>query len=329
MELKDEPFNLRKFWARFPIVSQRALGGPRMQELEALFAPLKTGSAEFNLDYIHIVADEDARLWRFHDWWKMPEIREEEISDLKHAFRDLHAFNESLIARLFALLKNIEIVSCILRFVSPENYSIFSTPVEDLLNIKGRAPVAKYISYLRNLEELGKIYQIRRAADVDMALWTLAHILGSPELQKEPQYKELYESYMREPNAVKRIMAGNALEQVWGERQYIHIADLFLKTDFSVAGILAGRELELHVKKLCKARKIPLTFIDPSGRKKNRGLRTLARDLLENGVIDKETQRRVIDWWQVRCDLTHEEAPSVPEAQVRRMISGVVEFLRR
>jgi hypothetical protein len=329
MELKGEPFNLKKFWARFPVVSQRALGGPRMRELETLFAPLKTGSAEFSLDYISIIADEDARFWRFHDWWKMPEIREEEISDLKHAFRDLQAFNESLIARLFALLKNIEIVSCILRFVSPEDYSIFSTPVEDLLNIKGRTPVVKYISYLRNLEELGKIYQIRRAADVDMALWTLAHLLGSPELQKEPQYKELYESHVREPNAVKRVTARNALEQIWGERQYIHIADLFLETDFRVAGILAGRELELCVREMCAARKIPLKFIDPSGKRKNRDLRKLARDLFDRKLIDRESKDRIDDWWEIRCDLTHEEAPSVPEAQVRRMISGVVEFLRR
>lgn len=260
----------------------------------------------------------------------MPEIREEEISNLRHAFHDLHACDESLIEHLFALLKSIEIVSCILRFVSPEDYSIFSTPVEDLLNIKERTPVAKYISYLKNLKELGKIYQIPKTADVDIALWTLAYLLGSPELQNNPQYKELYESYMREPNAVKRIMARNALEQIWGERRYVHIADLFLETDFKVAGILAGRELEVQVKKMCEARNIPLTFIDPfSGREKNRDLRKLAQELLNVGLIDRKTKSQINDWWNVRCNLTHEEAPSIPEAEVRRTLSGVLEFLKR
>jgi len=300
-----------------------------MQELEVLFVPLKTGSAEFNLDHIRTIADEDAKYWRFLDWWKMPEIKKDDIEGLKYAFHNLQEFDEDLITRLYSLLKNIEIVSCIFRFVSPEDYSIFSTPVEDLLNIKGRTPVLKYLSYLRDLKELRKIYHFERAADVDMALWTLAHLLNSAKLLRESPYKKLYESYIREPNAIKHLMARNALEQIWGEKKYIHIADLILQTDFILAGILAGRELELHVKDMCNRAGIPLTFISDAGESKRKDLRRLARDLFNSGRISAETKARIYDWWSLRCNLTHDKAISVGEDRVRRMVEGVIDFMRK
>lgn len=328
MATQNTAFDLKKYWAHFPIVSQRELGGPKMRELESIFAPLKAGSAEFGLSHIDIIKDEDSRYWRFLYWWKMPEISEADISDLKNAFYKIQAFDEALITRLFNLLKNIEIVSCLLRFISPEDYAIFSTPVEDLLNIKGRTPIIKYNAYLRDLNELKSHYQFTRIADVDMALWTLARILNSESLREKAPYKELYECYWREPNPVKRIMAKNALDQIWGERRYVHIADLFLQTDFIVAGILAGRELELHIKKMCQARNIPLTFINDSGKKENKPFRRMVRDLYCNEVIDADMKDQIYGWWEIRCDLVHEEAPPVEDWLVRRMVSEVIGFTK-
>ena len=321
-------FDLKELRSYFPIISQRTLGGPKMKELEDLYAPLKSGSVEFGLQHIRIIRDEDKKYWRFLDWWKMPEISEADIVDFKHAFCGLRGFNEELVTKLFLLLKNIEIVSSILRFVSPENYAIFSTPVEDLLNIKGRTPVLKYMAYLSDLRELRDIYRFARITDVDMALWTLAKILNSTSLKKEHPYNEIYENYKREPNSVKRIMARNALEQIWGEKKYIHIADLFLQTDYVVAGILAGRELECQIKKKCEAKHIDISHINESGYEENVSLRKLVKELFDKEFISREEKRQIYSWWGIRSQLVHEESPPVGEAQVRRMIEEIIDFLR-
>ena len=321
-------FDLKELALYFPIISQRDLGGPKMKKIEDLFAPLKSGSIEFGLQHIRIIRDEDKKYWRFLDWWRMPEISEADIVDLKHAFCGLRGFNEDLVMKLFDLLKNIEIVSCILRFVSPEDYAIFSTPVEDLLNIKGRTPVQKYMAYLSDLRELKGLYRFTRIADVDMALWTLARILNSTSLKTEPPYDEIYENYRREPNTVKRIMARNALEQIWGEKKYIHIADLFLETDYVVAGILAGRELECQIKKKCEANHIDISHINGWNNEEYVSLKKLVRGLFDNGLISREEKRQIFSWWGIRSRLVHEESPRVGEAKVRWMIEGIIDFLR-
>lgn len=328
MDRQSEAFNLKHYWAYFPLISQRELGGPKMRELEAIFAPLKAGAAEFSMRYIDIIKDEDSRYWRFLDWWRMPDISEEDINDLKTSFCGVKPFDEGLVMRLFDLLKNIEIVSCLFRFISPEDYAIFSTPVEDLLNIKGATPIIKYMSYLRDLNELKKHYQFVRIADVDMALWTLHRILNSSTLKENEPYKSLYETYQREPNLVKRIMARNALDQIWGDRRCAHIADLFLQTDTIVAGFLAGRALELHIKKMCQERRIPIKFSNQSGKKENLPFRRMVSELLLNGAIDAEMKRGINDWWDTRCNLVHEEAPRVEDSRVRRMVKEVIAFMR-
>lgn len=323
---QNSAFDLKKYWSHFPMVSQRELGGPKMRELESIFAPLKAGTVEFSLRHIDIIKDEDSRYWRFLDWWRMPEIDEADISDLKNAFSNVQPFNEGLITKLFNLLKNIEIVSCLFRFISPEDYAIFSTPVEDLLNIKGRTPVIKYLGYLRDLDELKSRYQFSRIADVDMALWTLARIINSATLKEKEPYRSLYECYWREPNPVKRIMARNALDQIWGSNEIVHIADLFLQTDLVVAGFLAGRALELHVKKMCQAHNISLTSINRYGNREPKPFSIMVKDLYNRGAIDADWKDRIYGWWEVRCDLVHEEAPLVEDWLVCRMVSEVIDF---
>ena len=318
-----EKFDLKTALRYFPDVSSIYLGRPKMQELEDIFMPIKKGKEAFSMKHLKILIDKENRYWKFIDWWGIPELKNKKMEDLKYIFEDLQQKDELVIKKLFHLLKNIEIVSCILRFVDPNNYGILSSPVECLLYIKGKDPTEKYLLYLENLDELKKEYQFIRIADVDMALWTIARILNSSSLKDVPKYKKIYEFYKNKPNPVKRIMARNALENIWEEKSYLHISYLFLETDYVIAGLIIGRQLEHFVKKLCKRNNIPLEELDINGNEKKVSIKKLTKELAKCGYIIREDMFSIYSWWDTRCDLAHEFKMKSTYNEVERMIEGI------
>ncbi len=320
-------FDLRTPLSIFPAVSKEALGGPKMEELEAAFRPLSQGKEEFSIKHLIILKDEERKYWSFLDWWKMPELCERDISGVKLLFHLPRPKREELINGLFNLLKNIEIVSCILRFVDPISFGIYSAPVENLLNVKGITPTEKYLNYLDNLAVLRIEYQLKRNADVDMALWTLARILNSSSLKNSnTKYKDIYDLYYKKVNAVKKIAARNALEQIYGEKDYLNIAGLFIETDHALAAIIAGREIEIHLKKMCKAENIDLMKPDKNGRLRFKYVSEMAQDLLS--VTGKEAKENICRWYNVRSDFVHNKLQH-DKREVSDMISGFIELKKR
>jgi hypothetical protein len=204
---------------------------------------------------------------------------------------------------------------------------ILSSPVECLLYVKGKEPIKKYLLYLENLDELKNEYQFTRIADVDMALWTLARILYSSSLKDVPKYKKIYDLYRNKPNALKRIMARNALEHIWEEKSYVHISDLFLETDYVIAGLIIGRQLEHFIKKLCKQNDISLEELDIKRNEKKVSIKKLANELAKGGYITKEEKFSIYDWWDIRCDLAHEFKMKSTCNEVERMIEGINKFI--
>lgn len=71
----------------------------------------------------------------------MPEINQEEIKEIKNVFKVPRLNKGTTIRRLYLILKNIETVSCLFRFIEPSSYGILSPPVADLLNIRGKDDV--------------------------------------------------------------------------------------------------------------------------------------------------------------------------------------------
>lgn len=327
--IEIEKFNLKTMLKYFPNISEVYLGKPKMKELEDIFKPLKDREEAFSLEHLKILIDEENRYWKFLYWWKMPGVKEKELEDLKYIFNKLKKNDGLVIGKLYDVLKNIEIVSCILRFVDPNNYGILSSPVECLLYVKGKEPEEKYLLYLENLDELKKEYQFTRIADVDMALWTLARILNSSSLKDVPKYKKIYELYKNKPNAVKRIMARNALEHIWEEKSYLQISYLFLETDHMIAGLIIGRQLERFVKKLCKRNDIPLVERDINGNEKKVSIKKLAYELADGGHITKEEKFSIHNWWEIRCDLAHEFKMKSTYNEVERMIEGINIFINK
>jgi hypothetical protein len=90
-------------------------------------------------------------------------------------FWNLPGSNEvETIRKLLYIFKSIELASIILRFIRPEHYSIYSSPIQHMLDIRhGRDLVETYSSFLDNMRDIKGHYGFARVADVDMALWVL------------------------------------------------------------------------------------------------------------------------------------------------------------
>jgi len=311
---------LRQLRDLFPRISEIALGKPNLEGIEEEFRPLSRGEEEFSLRHIEILKDAEHSYWRFLDWWRMPEIKQSEINDLKGLFKIPRPPVEEMTKCLLAVLKNIEITSCVLRFTDPISYGILSPPVENLLNVRGNTPWAKYISYVEALRKLRIEYGFARNADVDMALWTLAHILNSAELRNSDRgCKDIVNSYYGKPNLIKRISAKNSLDQFLEEKDYLNIADMFVESDHAIAAFIAGREIERMLKHLCKKNNLSTKYNDEKGNLRDCGVSRMLRDLCY--ILNDEKRRHIKTWYAMRSDIVHDRR-MVNKEEVVQMLVG-------
>jgi hypothetical protein len=325
--LESGALQLRQLRDLFPRISELALGKPKLEKIEEEFKPLSRGEEEFSLRHVEILKDEEHKYWRFLDWWRMPTIKQSEINDLKGLFKIPRPGADVLAKCLFMVLKNIEIVSCVLRFTDPVSYGILSPPVENLLNVRGSTPWEKYIDYVEALRKLRIEYGFARNADVDMALWTLAHILNSAELRNsDRECKKIVDNYYRKPNLIKRITAKNSLEQFLDEKDYLNIADMFVESDHAIAGFIAGREIERDLRKLCMSHGYRIKEVGPDGFERNKTVSTMLNDL-EN-TIGRDDKRQLKTWYRRRSDIVH-DGKQVTVKEVEDIIIGLRDFRNR
>jgi len=109
-----------------------------------------------------------------------------------------------IVRKLLYIFKSLELASIILRFIRPEHYSIYSSPIQHMLDIPhGRDLVETYEAYLDNMREIKKQYGFSRITDVDMALWVLHEkVFGR---YQDPEIAKLY----REDDFMLRLRVNN------------------------------------------------------------------------------------------------------------------------
>ena len=290
-------------------------------ELEKEFKPIKDGKEELSKRHLELLSED----WRFSNWWIMPEITKKDLIKLEGKFSKLKPFDRRIIEDLFNLIKNIEIVSCILRFINPENYAIFSSPVENLLNIRGITPVDKYLFYLEDLDELKNKYEFNRIAEVDMALWILANIIYHENLRHHPNYSEIYENYSQSINPIKKIMSRNSLLKIKDETP-LYKADLLQESDPRLAGILACVEMEKIVNDLCATNGIKIFEKKKYGKRRLSMSDKLGKLRFEKNAIKKDEAEDIEKWWDIRHKLVHGKESEKEINEVPSMIKGIMEF---
>lgn len=159
----------------FPEICKRKYG--EEFNLAAVEAKVKHLRRKTPLTYKDLSFFESPEHWRFQRFWAFPpEGRiSEELQKTEYDFWNLNRQNEAvLIRQLLFTFKSIELVSIILRFIRPDEYGIYSSPVVHLLELRRmRDLVETYIRYLSDLRDIGRHYGLERVADADMAIWVL------------------------------------------------------------------------------------------------------------------------------------------------------------
>ncbi|PMP93897.1 MAG: hypothetical protein C0168_10650 [Candidatus Aminicenantes bacterium] len=120
-------FELKQLLPLYGEIGILKYGGTlNFNRLEKLMEPVRLGQEEFTLKHLEILTQDPLS----PAWWKLPELNQAEIEPLKWAFKFLQPREETVIQKAFALFKNIEVLSCLLRVICPRYYGIYSAPVE-------------------------------------------------------------------------------------------------------------------------------------------------------------------------------------------------------
>lgn len=158
------------------------------------------------LDLDEFVRDAEDHWW-FRSFWHLP--KKEGQVRLSHRFCDLDDENEGeFIEELLKEIKQIELVTILLRFVRPDRYGILSPPVERVLNVMwGSDAVTTYMHYLQNLREISAEVPFEMVAHADMALWVLhakyfCDVHGSQEMR----------NYFETDDFLLKLRAKNAMK---------------------------------------------------------------------------------------------------------------------
>lgn len=166
---------LRECLREFPAVCRMKYG--REFDLASVEGSVRHLRRRTPLSWADIGHFKSPERWWFDRFWTFPpeEAIRPALEETVFDFWNLPGSNEGeTVRRLLYIFKSIELASIILRFVRPEHYGIYSSPIQHMLDIRrGRDLVDTYLIYLENLRAIRAHYGFDRIADVDMALWVL------------------------------------------------------------------------------------------------------------------------------------------------------------
>ena len=236
-----------------------------LRKIEELAADIRLSS---NLTYENVRKITDAGLWSGRGFWQWPNAEEFNDRLEQHPVGDLSTElperKEYVVDQLLGIFRHIEPVSVVMRFVRPDDYGILSYPVEKILEVSPSPhPRQKYLQYVEDLQLVQEERGFDRAADVDMALWTLQEVLNASQTESDwleqvvPEHKEWRDEFLNDP-LLREIRVRNLTRSLFGSLSLAHIAEALIpahggqsKPDddqIALAGRIAGIELERAIK---------------------------------------------------------------------------------
>ncbi|HSW40305.1 MAG TPA: hypothetical protein VLL97_12525 [Acidobacteriota bacterium] len=230
---------------------------------------------------------EDEALWPFGMFASLPgdEKLSQTLKEISIDFLHLPKNETKVIKDLLGVLRSIDIVSIILRFVRPDCFGVISPPVERVLDLRrGNNAVDTYCYYLADLRKIAKKFDLGRAANADMALWVLhekCFTNGSDQ--------ELLSAY-EEDQTFLHIRVNNLilpLANVSNTRLASALWRLQEKKD--IAALIACHELEALIRKMADAFSIPHSGIE---------LGKVINNLFARERIDSDRRKK---WNRLKC----------------------------
>jgi hypothetical protein len=235
-------FDLRTYLERFPEVCETKFGRTfSFRQLERRFQKLRDGERWLAAKDVMLLFD--PQVTPFGRYWAAPAEKplDHELSTRHIMLAPLPQRPGVLIQTLLEPLHSLGIVSLILRFVHPQRFGIFSTPVVDIVQVQRATAVGIYLAFCEELQEWQSNFHLESVSDTEMALWTFA------EICRGSQGEEAARQAQREFAAchwAQRRRAGNVLKPFFDSYGALGLARILTDQAPKLAGKIAGEEYE-------------------------------------------------------------------------------------
>jgi len=174
-------FDLKFYLDRFPEICKQKFGRTySFRALEKKFEPLCTGNRWLAAKDVLNIFDPTAT--PFGHYWPKPSEKEldQVLRKARLVLGPSPADPRDLVRRALDVLHSIGIVSLVLRFVHPDRYGVFSTPIMNLLQVHRPRTIDLYLAYCEELRAWKEHFRLESVAETETALWTY-HVLVADE----------------------------------------------------------------------------------------------------------------------------------------------------
>lgn len=235
---------LQEFYNRF---DEAASQTGRPQDLAAVEREVAAVSTPGRIDSSALHKIEESESWGYREWWpRLSENLREPVTTPEDLVSSKSKYQ--LVSELYTRLQHIEIVSVLLRFICPQEFGIVSPPLIHLIALPpARNHVKYYLRYLKVLRGFADHYEGKwRVADVDMALWSAAHMLTEYPAIAEEMFQDEFFHKVR----LENLFAGLGEHYRRTDRGRILLAQAFQRTDYTVGAVIAAKVLDALRKRL-------------------------------------------------------------------------------
>ena len=310
---------LKSYLDCFPEICKQKFGRSYVfRTLEKKFEPLCTGNRWLAAKDVLNIFDPTAT--PFGRYWPKPNEKEldQVLKKSRLVLGPAPANPRDLVRRALDVLHSIGIVSLVLRFVHPDRFGVFSTPIMNLLQVHRPRTIELYVAYCDELRAWKEHFRLESVADTETALWA---------------YHELVADETRQTDVSSAHAAFDA--DVWIQRRRVaqvlrpflrnygplELARILVEEEPKLAGKIAGEEYErllrVAARELCGGMNLNV-----------RGAIEILFDrLAEDGFISIEDKAQLDKAWRVRNAAVHAGRPPDPE-QVDNMIDAIERICR-
>jgi hypothetical protein len=306
---------LQEFFRLFPEATERYTG--RRQDLAALEREFDQVRSSMRVGPAELQVIEESPGWTYQKWWPRLSVNLAKSIQLPEDI-ETDTSQRKAIETLFEALRHIEVVSAVLRFLRPDHFGIISPPVVSLLVLTPSDNHADdYMDYLKVLDDLRKYGRLERVADVDMALWSAAHLAWDyPALSEEMSNDEYFEEIRFE-----NLLRSFKRERSTTGRQCLLYARAILKYDHLAAAAIAAYAYEKLVKEL--ARK---SSIHPNPKLRQTDASSIVDKLERQPELLHKLDRKPGDLrqlWKWRNQALHEEPTPITRRDAEKLVREV------
>lgn len=309
-------FHLRAYLDRFPEVCEKEFGQKYdFRAIERDFSYLRDGKSWLSAK--HVLSLFDSRRTPFAHYWQRPDEKELDrvLSSKRLRLGPLAdcSREEELIRSLLDVLHNGGTASLVLRFVYPERFGTFSTPVLHLLGIQRETTIEHYRAYCEELREWQKHFGMKSVAETDTALWTFHKVAtGSKAIPADETARHAFDADIW----IQRRRVAQVLRPFFQKYGPLELARILAYEQPKLAGKIAGEESERLL------RRASLRFYGRHFLERKGAADALIDQLTHDGHVSLPQRTELRRIWAVRNQAVHPEGQPTPEA-VENMIDAI------